>query len=747
MHKRAVLLGFFLGSIFVKEISSQELQWKSFTNVGTIRDIAIGGGRVWSGSNGGVLRLQTPSFDVSKITNTEGLSSNEVVAVEIDHHGAVWFAFFNGVLNRYWPDDDAWEVVEDYRDQVITDVVAFGDSLYIGLDFGVSLYSIAKREVKETYVNLGLSSGGNVQKIGANSIFINGLEIWVATDQGIAQSSLDLPNLQAPASWRQYTTSHGLPTNFINKVVVVDGVPYAATRRGVARLVNGSWENSGFEAVNVISGEVVSANAFFSQNTLVIFTDSGVYYLDPAGQWQLLGSTLGDGTALKTDAAGNVWIGRRNRGLARFDFETQTWVTYEINSPASNNFKGLALDSKGRLWCASQVAGVDMFDGQTWRNFNASNGITSNDQRVVIVDAQDRVWFGSWGGGISVFEENGGDFIITQFNHRDGSLAGFTGDPNFVLVNGLGLDQSGNIWALNREAITLQILVAFMTTGNRIYFSRNELTAANEPLFSPFVTALEIDAGGRVWIGTEGRGVKVLDHRNTLDNKNDDIVNQGLTVSGDNIFSDNITALKEDRDGVMWIGSDLGVNFWFNSVVRNQFGLINTNVNVIGVDARNRKWFGTPSGISVLDNDGVIRTNYTTGNSPLVSSNVIAFAFNETSGDVWIGTTNGLSLLRTPFTAPQPNLDLLSGYPNPFIIDDANARFVITNLAENSRVVIYNSSGARVRSFALQDIQGAQAFWNGRDENGDLVPSGIYVYLAFTESGLSATGKVAVIRL
>lgn len=722
---------------FASQGFTQALEWKSFTNVGTIRDIAIDAGMVWSGSNGGVLRLKTDTFDITKITNTEGLSSNQVVAVEIDRHGSIWFALSNGVLNRYRPQLDAWDEVSDYRDQVITDVVAFGDSLYIGLDFGVSLYSIARREVKETYVNLGLSTGGDLEKIGANSVFIDGIDIWVSTERGIAKSSLNLPNLQAPASWSQYTTTRGLPDNRVNKVVVVDGTAYAATRSGVARLVDNQWINTGFAATNISSIEVVKANSFFTRNTVAIFTDSGIFYLDAANQWQLLGAGMTDVNALKADEAGNLWVGRKDLGLATFDFSTQNWVTYSTNSPSSNHFQSLALDSKGRLWCASLVSGVDMFDGEVWTSFSTATGLKSNDQRSVIVDAQDRIWAGSWGGGISIFEESASGFNITQIDNSDGTLAGISGSPNFVVVNQVIADQSSNIWVLNRQASSTQILMAFLSGGNRVYYSLGDLAPFNE-----FVTAIEIDRSGRVWVGSEGRGVRVVDHRNTFTDKNDDILNQGLTVSGDNLLSDNITALAEDRDGVMWIGTIDGVNYWFNSQVRAQFGLINSNVNSIGIDPRNRKWFGTPSGISILENDGIIRTNYTTGNSPLVSSNVISFAFNGENGDIWIGTSNGLSLLRTPFTEPKENFDLLSGYPNPFQINDSNSRFTITNLTENSSVVIYNSAGGRVRSFPVQE----EKIWDGRDEDGDLVPSGIYVYLSYTDTGLSGTGKVAVIR-
>ncbi|MFQ5824045.1 MAG: FlgD immunoglobulin-like domain containing protein [bacterium] len=733
-------------SFLIENIFAQFGEWKTFTSVGVIQDIDIGLGSVWSGSNGGVLQLDIHREELNKFTNTEGLTTNEVVAVEIDKHGTIWFALFDGVLDRYWPENQKWEVVEDYKNQTITDVVAFGDSLYIGLDIGVSLYTIDKREVKETYKNLGLSSGGNLEKIGANSIFLSGKEIWVATEKGIAQSSLTLPNLQAPSSWTKHTTSQGLPSNQVRQIVVLDSIPYAATKSGVARNKNGQWEtiNVGLPSKDIIAIDLLAKNEFISQSSIVILINSGIYWLNPSDQWQRLGPSFGDITALKTDKDGNIWIGRQDKGLSKYVFENNAWKLFETNSPASNNFHGLALDSKGRLWCASQKQGIHMLDGDVWTNLSKATGLKSNDQRTILVDSDDRVWAGSWGGGITIIEDSADGFAITKIDTTDGLLAG-SDTPAFVVIPHLTMDTFGNIWILNFLADNTKALVVYNPEGNWAHFSTNEGLGTNR------VLTAEIDRFNRVWIGTEANGIKVLDHNNTIFDKSDDDFTQGLNIN-DGLVDNKITAIAEDKaiaedtDGFVWIGTEEGLNVWFQGIVEQRFGLISNFINTIGVDARNNKWFGTAAGVSVLSNDGVTWTHFTTGNSPLVSNNVISFVFNTESGEVWIGTTNGLSRLKTSFIEPKEDLRLLTGYPNPFIIDGSGNNFIIKNLAENTNIRIYNVAGSIVKTFKAEQIPGAQVVWDGRDDNGNFVPSGIYVYLANTENGLSASGKVAVIQ-
>ncbi|MFQ5602032.1 MAG: two-component regulator propeller domain-containing protein [bacterium] len=742
-HKLRLILffGLIFLHIFWESANSQDLEWQSFTSVGVIQDIDVKNGVVWSGSNGGALQMDISRGEFTKFTNTEGLSGNEIVAVEIDDQATVWFALADGVLNRYFPETDSWHVINEYPNEVITDLVSVGDSLYVGLDTGVSLFIISKNEVKETYLNFGFSRGKIVEKVRANSVFISSRDIWVATDRGLAQASLSKTNLQAPDNWTKHTTQNGLLTNIVHEVVVRDTIPFAATNVGVMQFVEGRWQKVGTLNANVLSIDVAQPNSLFSQATIVILTSTGVFYLDASGQWLRLGASLNDISAFKADDLGNVWIGRKDKGLAKinFEFNPPDWQLFETNSPASNNFKGLALDAKNRLWCASQGGGIHMWDGQNWRNWSRNDDLKSDDQRTVLVDSSGRIWFGSWGGGITIFEEASDNFTISKIDTTDGILAG-SDTPAFVLITNLIADRHGNIWIVNRQANNARVL-AVNTPDNRYqYFS-----STFQEIGTPFIMTMEIDNADRVWIGTEDRGIKVIDYGSTLFDKNDDDYSQGLNTS-EGLFSNKITALKEDRDGVMWIGSEEGVNKWFQGMVRNEFGLINDFVNTIGVDARNNKWFGTANGVSVLSNDGVSWTHYTTGNSPLVSGNVLSFAFNFESGEVWIGTSNGLSRLKTPFTASKQNLSLLSGYPNPFVIDRTNKVFTITNLAENTKVVIYNATGSIVKTFKPEEIPGARVEWDGKNEKNQFVASGIYVYLAFTDTGVSAAGKVAVIR-
>ena len=69
----------------------------------------------------------------------------------------------------------------------------------------------------------------------------------------------------------------------------------------------------------------------------------------------------------------------------------------------------------------------------------------------------------------------------------------------------------------------------------------------------------------------------------------------------------------------------------------------------------------------------------------------------------------------------------------------------IEGLVKNSDIKILTISGKLVKQFTSPG--GRVAYWDGRDNSGNLVSSGIYLVVAYdTEGNNVTTGKVAVLR-
>ncbi|MCE7935520.1 MAG: hypothetical protein DYG96_13160 [Chlorobi bacterium CHB2] len=101
---------------------------------------------------------------------------------------------------------------------------------------------------------------------------------------------------------------------------------------------------------------------------------------------------------------------------------------------------------------------------------------------------------------------------------------------------------------------------------------------------------------------------------------------------------------------------------------------------------------------------------------------------------------------KTNFIAVKPS-------PQPFVADGGNQLvFAVERtdqLIKNIKVWIYSTAATRVRELEQTELQGANnllgVVWDGRDNAGRLVPTGVYLYEISVNGGTPTLGKVAVI--
>ena len=76
---------------------------------------------------------------------------------------------------------------------------------------------------------------------------------------------------------------------------------------------------------------------------------------------------------------------------------------------------------------------------------------------------------------------------------------------------------------------------------------------------------------------------------------------------------------------------------------------------------------------------------------------------------------------------------LLQNYPNPFN-PQTTISFNLTteNTEKNTELIIYNIKGQKIRQYPIFNNQ-SLIIWNGKDENGNTVPSGMYFYKLISE--------------
>ena len=120
-------------------------------------------------------------------------------------------------------------------------------------------------------------------------------------------------------------------------------------------------------------------------------------------------------------------------------------------------------------------------------------------------------------------------------------------------------------------------------------------------------------------------------------------------------------------------------------------------------------------------------------------------AINNETGELFIGTESGLCSYMTDATIASIEMkkDDVYAYPNP-VVPGYNGLITITGLSFDADVKILTTNGVLV---AQGRSNGGTFTWDGKDRQGRLVASGIYMVAAATSDGKKGTVcKIAVIK-
>ncbi len=760
MNRSVVLASLLLILIPVALVGQQSPldmgRWRNFTDMKTVRAIAATTDSLWVATSGGLFLYNPSTNHFAKFTNSEGLSSNDLTAVTVDGAGRVWIGSSDGFIDSYNPSTGDWVAItaieeSDRVQKAIRSFLARGDSLFIGTDFGITVFQLSRKEFKDTYANLGFATQAGVNEV---KIFKN--RIWAATDLGISSAPLNAPNLSAPTSWTAYGTADGLPSGMCSAVTSIHDTIVAGTASGVA-----IFTGKGFLPVPAFSGKVVADLLARSNDVVVLTNEPGVFRLSTYVGFASPSVAIATNTEMQASvlvgqpATATVWVGTSSNGVTRW---TGSWEYKVPNCPRSSLFSSVVVDDRGVLWAGSGISGrgqgfyrydPSASDSALWKNyyFAVNPAMKSDDYYKVSLGANGSVWVSSWGWGVVEVVND------TVRRHLDQSstpaLAGAVPqDPNYVVVGGVAVDSQGDTWLANRTAVTGNHVVQLKINNSVVY-----RTSPSDGKF----TNILIDHNDTKWFANSEPSDKPA---NGLFYFNEDSTVNGTRLAGgwgqmttsDGLPSSIVQSLAVDLNGDICVGTDLGmviVNDPLNprGSVIPRIPLRGQSIQAIAVDAVNNKWVGTKEGVIVVNSDATtVLGQYTilSTNGKLVDDDIRSIAYDQKRGIMYFGTIKGLSSLEVAPVQTLRSIASLEVGPNPFLVP-SETRLTIRNLSAEATLKVISTSGALVSQFKAQG--GGRAFWDGRDSEGKVVPSGIYFIVAFSDNGnQTGTAKIAVVR-
>lgn len=738
--KYFVSLFFLLLPIFANP--QQFSNWNNYSDMKNTSDLVISSDVVWCATNGGAYSYKPSDNEFETFSKSKGLNGTSLTAIAKDEQNKIWIGSENGIIDVYDPISNSFHTIldifnSDKTNKRINDITIKGDTVYVASAFGISLIDSKNYSFYDTFFKFG-SFSSNIR---VNSILVSD-KIYAATESGVAIQKTDATNLSAPESWDVYNQSNGLPVSSISTLISYQGQLICGSSAGLSSFNGTSWQTFiGFTTQPVL-------DMYAEENLLYILCPFMVYLFDGTSVNEFKGIPA---TGTKLAYSQNLGlIVSTNKGLLK-----DSDLIFP-NGPEANQFPNLVVDGNGTLWSSSgkDISGVGFysFDGFDWKTYNVQNyPELKQDGYYEVYAAKDNTIFaGNWGNGFVRLRNN----QIDRFDSFNTNLIGIPVNNNFVVITGFAEDSKNNLWVLNYWAADRNTLAMLTPDSSWNFFS---IPAAQNRVLEKHYN-LVIDQNGTKWFNSQDEartGLFYFNERGTYTNTSDDV--SGYLNSNNGLTSAFISDIVLDRRGDLWLGTNLGVNIItnLNSVltssnpqlrISTSFSVRQQTVNALAVDPLNRKWVGSNEGLFLLSSDGTqLLAALNTKNSPLLSDKITSLAVDEKTGRVYVGSEAGLTSFDTPAIVPVENFNGLKIYPNPLIIKDGNQIVTIDGLIRDTDIKIVTASGKLIREFSSPG--GRIALWDGKDDNGELVNSGVYIIIAFDKEGNNVeTGKIAVLR-
>jgi len=718
-------------------------------------------------------------FSVNKVDNEDqnfyskmsGLSDANIVRIEYDEvNNQVLIVYLNGNIDIMH--SAGISNIPDLRNKQmstgkgVNNVFFKRDSAYLSCDFGILLLNMSKKEISDTYI-----IGTNSSEVKVFATTIHNGKIYAATANAVYSADANNPNLVNYEFWKNTTGFPGSGTyqnifTFAGKLILL------RNKKLYKQESNGTWApllaDKDITTINLSDGKIISGdgtsnqyilNESFVKSEISIVSSSDVEYDSENNTYWLAGAALGVISYKTTTGELNY---HKPLGPA-------------VNIPWDITFAGEKMFMvPGGRWASqdNKVGRVMIYENGIWTNIDGSQiasitGKAALDFVNVAVHPDDDSHFfvTSYGTGLYEFKNNQFSFWHNTTNSTLTSV--IANDPNlYTRLDGGIFDDQGNLYIANMwSSSPIKILLKETGEWIQLYFPSGQKPTLGKIIIS------NINSNQK-WVPSlrATPGIFVWDDKGTLTNKDDDnsvflsnlidIDNVGSTISPASFY-----CLAQDKNGVIWAGTDVGPLLFYNpskvfdenytcsrvKIPRNDgtgladYLLQNEKIKCIAIDGANRKWIGTEtSGLYLMSENGqeTIR-HFTTSNSPLLSDNIMSLAINPVSGEVFIGTANGLVSYQSDAAESSGIYSDVYAYPNP-VRENYNGIITITGLVANTQVKITDLNG----NLIYQTISnGSIATWDGKDVHGRKISTGIYMAICANEDGTQSTiTKIMVIN-
>lgn len=728
--------------------------WTTHISYTNVNEITQSKEKIYGISAGALFSIDKENAMIETYSKVYGLNDNNIQFIKYsDENNILFIAYKNSNIDLLYEDGSVTNIPDLYRKNMsgskkVNDICFFENTAYLACDFGITSLNLSKKEFKETYIT---ESNNNDEKILNLTIFSN--VIYAMSENNITHCSIN-KNMLNYQNWEKIPNPDINKTN--KKFLFKDSILYLLKN-----------DNTLYQYKNKLwSKYKTSINGLYAKNNILFLIDTnGVLTKIENNSEDIVAENVTN--VLYDEQNNTIWYISEGIVFCK-NLTTNEYNTFIPNGPLSNTSwklkysNGRIFSVPGGRWATNYFtpASLSFYENGFWQTYNteyfSSHTTTIGtcyDLVDIAIDPNDKThfWVASYGLGMYEFRND----EIYKFHHCENSgLVSIYQDRDpdtkhkYTRTDGLTYDNMGNLWLLNNA-------------GNLVKYIDSEGTYHRQQYTVSALTPQDII------ISNQNQNQKFLliprhtssytsllfsfDDNGTLNNLNDD-----KTISLTKVYDqDNkelnfsqatplLRSIAQDKNGTIWVGTTEGL-FLINDpskVFNNNFRvyrikiprndgtgladyLLGTEeIKAIAVDGANRKWIGTASsGIYLVSEDGLETIHhFTAENSPLLSNAIQSIAINDKTGEVFIGTGNGLISYQSDAIESSEKFENIRAYPNP-VRPEYTGLITIIGLTFDTKIRITDVNGNLVYETISN---GGAATWDGCNKNGERVATGVY---------------------
>ena len=716
--------------------------WRDHLSWNTAEAVAVAGKKVYCSNGVGICIYDIQSRQLDKLTKINGLNDAGVTAIQYAADMEVVVAgYANGNLDIIAAGNKVYNISEIKRDEKylnkrINHIFVWGKQAYLSCPFGIVAVDLQLRQIHDTYI-IG------DQKIPVEVFSMteyNGF-FYAATAQGLKKANTQNRELANFEHWEKMSDA---PGNTLIHAVATERYLYVCDTNNRILVFDGTaWKLLRADMDETFHRLTISGNS------LLVSSSNGVFiYNVTTNQLQKSIQSYNHTPVVAHDAIldsdGSCWIADSRQGLLQWRSSGDISV-YLLSGPTSNHAAALRFKANRLLVVSggkdknglplNRQGEIHTFYANQWSSISPQDAYDFTD--VDIVENQPTTYYvTSWGGGVYVFEN---DVLKTRYTENNSSLVADSGYSGNILCGGLMIDAENKLWVSNGRQASL------FNSGKQ--WKRLPWQATSN------MGRFTEDNYGQIWTTQGNNGLLVFSKMRSEQGQSS-AYNEFYPYGSQTSRIRMSNQIANAPDGVIWVGTTHGPVYYKDpsAILDNKgtqgaypirigndepshlYALLGSeNILSIAIDGAYRKWFGTETaGVFLIDEDNVSDVkHFTVDNSPLFSNKVHDIAINDRTGEIFFATEYGIVAYRGDAVSSGNDFGFVYAFPNP-VRPEYQGEITITGLIKDADVKITDIAGNLV--YQTRTL-GGQAVWNGCNQQGRRVATGVYLVFCTNDDG------------